>query len=368
MIRFLQVIGGAARAELTQLSRSPLLVALTVVQAVTFLFLVSLFGMTGAMAPTAVINHDLGGRAGAFIQDLRLAHNSFAITTTMSEKQAMDALKHGNLVAMISIPKGFSFSIRSRQSTYIKAVVDNIDMDMIEDIQRALPSAIVAYGKRQKLPYIYVNVGETDLIDHDTGFISYLVASSLVLAAFIISCNLSAVAMAREYESHTALLLCLSPSHPLLPLLGRLLATSLFSLGALLPAVGVAVFAYGIVPKHPLEMTAALVTCVLTFACIGAALGVALKHTLPVASVVFGMALPLFLVSGSYEPERFDGNLIWTIAHFSPIYYAVGIVEHAVHGLRVTPESVSLNFIALALWALVFLCVAAFTARRGIVE
>ena len=365
MMAVWRAIAGGAAAEFIQLRRSPLLVALTVVQAVTFLFLVSLFGMTGARAPTALVDYDLGGRAQAFIQDLKQAHHSFTIKP-MSENQARDALEHGNLVSMIVIPRKFTYLISSRRNVSLEVVVDNIDTDMTADIQRALPSAIVAFGKRLNLPGIRVRVEETDLIDHDTEFIPYLVASALVLSAFIIAGNLSAVAVAREYESGTSTLLCLSPVHPLAPIFGRLLAVSLFSLATLVLSVCVAIFGYGIVPAHPLEMAFALAACVFIFGCLGAALGAALKYTLPVSSIIFGLALPLFLVSGSYEPERFDGNLIWGIAHFSPVYYAVGIIEHAVHNLKVTPETVGQNFLALGMFGLFFLCLAAWSVKKGI--
>ena len=364
----LRVVGAACRIELLQLKRSPLLVSLTIIQAVTFLFLVSLFGMTGAMAPTAVIDRDMGGRAQAFIQNLNQAHHSFSVIRSMTDEQAMDALKHGNLVAKITIPKNFTRSILRRQNSSIDVVVDNIDTDMTEDIQRALPSAITAFAKEQNLGYINVEVEETDLIDHDTDFVTYLIASSLVLAAFIIACNLSATSVAREYESKTAVQLCLSPSHPLLAILGRLLGDCLFSLAAMTLPVAVAVINFGIRPVNWLEMIACLLLCVFTFSCFGAALGAFLKRTLPVASVVFGLALPLFMVSGAYEPERFDGNLIWGIAHCSPIYFGVGIIEHAVHGLHVTPESVGMNFLILGVWCLGFLGMVFLSARRGITQ
>ena len=161
-------------------------------------------------------------------------------------------------------------------------------------------------------------------------------------------------------------MLALSPVNPLVPLIGRVLATNVVATFAVSLTVGVAVFGYGIVPAHPLEMAAALLVCIFIFGCVGVALGAAMKRTLPVASLVFGMALPLFMVSGSYEPERFDGNLIWTIAHCSPVYYAVGILEHAAHGLRVTPETVAANFLALACWAIVSLAVAAWFVKRDI--
>jgi ABC-type multidrug transport system permease subunit len=115
------------------------------------------------------------------------------------------------------------------------------------------------------------------------------------------------------------------------------------------------IFFYGIIPLHPLELAAAVVMCVIIFSCAGALLGAFLKRTLPAASLVFGLALPLYIDSGAMEPERFDGNAIWAIAHLSPLYYAVGILEHAFHGFQVTPEPVFINFIALFIWAAVLL-------------
>src|SRR5450759_4146554 len=168
----LRALLGGARAEFMQLKRSRLLVALTVVQAVTFLFLVSLFGMTGSRAPTAVIDYDQGVHARAFIEKLKSAHHSFAVRT-MDEAAAMDAIHHGNLVAMIIIPRGFTAAISRGQTIPLKVVVDNIDTDMTDDIQRALPSAIGAFGRGLRLPGIHAQTEEVDLIDHDTDFIPY---------------------------------------------------------------------------------------------------------------------------------------------------------------------------------------------------
>ncbi len=361
----LRALLGGARAEFMQLKRSRLLVALTVVQAVTFLFLVSLFGMTGSRAPTAVIDYDQGVHARAFIEKLKSAHHSFAVRT-MDEAAAMDAIHHGNLVAMIIIPRGFTAAISRGQTIPLKVVVDNIDTDMTDDIQRALPSAIGAFGRGLRLPGIHAQTEEVDLIDHDTDFIPYLVVSALVLAAFVISGLLSAVAVAREFESGTARLLAVSPVHPLLPLVGRVLASNVVAILALSLTVGVAVVVFGIAPVHPLAMAIGLLACTLIFSCFGVALGAAMKRTLPVASMVFGIALALFLFSGAYEPVRFDGNLIWAIAHFFPAYYAVGVIQYAAHGLHVTPESVGVNFLILAGWALASLTAAAFFIRREI--
>src|SRR5580704_16633748 len=142
---------GSYKAEMTQMIRSPLLVILALIQAVTFLLLVSLFGLTGSMAPTALINNDNGVYSKIFIKNLEQAHHSFNLES-MSYTQAEKLLNQGRLVAIIPIPQGFTKAIIADETMPITIDVDNVDSDMTDDIQRALPSAIVGFGKRVNLP------------------------------------------------------------------------------------------------------------------------------------------------------------------------------------------------------------------------
>jgi ABC-type transport system involved in multi-copper enzyme maturation permease subunit len=192
-----------------------------------------------------------------------------------------------------------------------------------------------------------------------------MIASALVLNTLIIAGTLSALSVAEEFESKTARLLEVSPVHPLIPLLGRVTATSLVSIGALGITILVALVGYGISPVYPVEMVSVLLLCVAIFSCIGAALGAVVKKTLPVVMLILGIALPMFLFSGSYEPERFDGPLIWMAAHFSPEYYGVGLIEHSVFNLTVTPEPLFVLALALVGWGTGALALAWFCARRG---
>ncbi len=108
----------------------------------------------------------------------------------------------------------------------------------------------------------------------------------------------------------------------------------------------------------------AILLCVAIFSCLGVALGAILRRTLPVTSLVVGLALPLYVCSGSLEPERFDGNKLWILAHFSPVYSAVGVLEDAFHGLHVTPESVGTDFLTLIIWAVLSLAVAGYLLSK----
>ena len=357
---------GGAKAELCRLRRSRLLVGLVLVQAVTFILLVTLFGLTGAFAPTLVVNNDNGPMAQQFINNLENDHHSFAVTFTSNQTSAQDLVAQGRYVAEIVIPQGFSQGVADGQTVPINVFIDNINTDMTADIQRALPAAIMSFGDQLNLQGVNATVAESDIYPQDTAFINYMVASALVLDALIISGTLSALLVADEFESKTARYLAVSPVHPLIPLMGRVLAAMLVSAGALLVTVFIALASYGIFPADPVEMVSTLLLAVVIFGCIGAALGAAMKRSLPVAMLVLSVALPLYLFSGSYEPERFDGPFIWTAAHFSPEYYVVGLMENAVFNLKVTPEPLSVLVLALAGWGVGALALAAFCSRRGL--
>jgi len=363
MRQHLRVAAGTARLELLRMAGSRALLVLTFFEAVTFLVLVSLFGITGSRAPTALVDQDGGPYARLLASDLAAAHNSFSLRP-MDARSAAAALGNGEIAATITIPASFDAEVNAGNTVALPLAVDNVDVDLTDDVQRALPSAIVSFGHQLHLPELRVAVQEQDLLAHDTGYIPYLTVSALTLDALVVAGTLAAVAVARDREARTARVWRTSPASAAAVLAGRLGATGLVSLLALAVTVGCVIAGYGVRVQHPLEMVAASVACIAIFTCVGAWVGAALRRTIAVVPLIFGITLPLYIDSGALEPARFDGEVIWWIAHASPVYYAVGVMEDAFHGLRVTPEPVWLDVAALAGFAVAALTLALVSLRR----
>jgi ABC-2 type transport system permease protein len=347
----LGVFRASAELEVAQLRSSRAFVALTALAAVSFLVMVSLFGLTGAFAPVALIDRDGGPHARQFIEALNRAHHSFALKF-VSLEEAEAALHAGRLSGIITIPMGFSRQIEAGTTVAIDVRIDNVNVDVTDDIQRALPAAIVDFGRRNGFPGVRARVVEHDVIPHDTGYIPYLVISALALDAMVVAGVLGAMATAREFERRTVKLLRLAPASAGAVLAGKLVVAGAVAAGALGITLVAIVAGYGVVPIAPWTTVLALGACVAIFTCLGAWLGAILKRTLAAVPLLFGLAMPFYIDSGALEPTRFDGEAIWRLAHLSPVYYAVGVLEWAFHGLRVTPESVSTNLLVLGAIAL----------------
>src|SRR6187399_1734564 len=98
--------------ELQQLLRDRAYVALTVLAAVSFLGLVSLFGLTASDAPMALVVHDRGPFVRPFVEALVKVPHAFRLTR-MTAAEADAKLAEGVLVGSIVIPAHFSEAIAS---------------------------------------------------------------------------------------------------------------------------------------------------------------------------------------------------------------------------------------------------------------
>jgi ABC-2 type transport system permease protein len=353
----------AARGQMTSFVRAPVTTIFALVLPLNLLLLMSLFALTGYNAPTALVMGEDTPRAQAFVQALRDAHNSFELRP-MDRDTALDLVRRGRLVAVIEIPKGFDAAIADGRMGSVQLTVDNVNLDMAEDVRRAIPAAAAIFAERLELPGVKVTPRLINLLPKDTGYVEYLGVSAVALAAVIAGGVLGGTVVAREWETGAARMLLVAPTGAGPVLIGRLAAAAGMGVLASAATALVVIFGYGVPATHPLEVIAGIVFTVIASTSLGGLLGVLLRRTLPITPLVLGTQLPFYLDSGALEPQRFDGEVLFWLAHLSPAYFGVGVMEHGYNSLVVTPEPVWLLLAVLALIAIVPAMLIGRLARR----
>jgi hypothetical protein len=354
----LQTVRVAAAGQLASFKRSPVTALLAVLLPLNLLLLLSLFALTGYRAPTALVVDDLSPEAAQFVSALRAAHHSFALQP-MTAEQAAKELKAGKLVATLQIPNGFGANVREGNSPFVTLTVDNVNRDMAEDVRRAIPAAAAIFAKDIGRP-VNIEPQLHNVLPRDTTYVEYLGVSAIALAAVIAGATLGGTVVARTWESGEDRLLRTAPRGAGAALLGRLAAAGLVALGASVLTALVVVWGYGVPMRSPLEVIGTITILTACSVALGGLIGTKLRRTLLIVPLVVGLTLPFYLDSGALEPQRFDGEKLFWLAHLSPTYWGVGAIEHAFHGLTVTPEPV---------WALLGVLLAATVAAcAGVVR
>jgi len=353
----------AARAQLVSFKRAPVTTIFALVLPLNLLLLMSLFALTGYNAPTALVMGEETPRARAFVQALADAHNSFDLRP-MDRDSALDLVRRGRLVAAIEIPTGFDADIAAGRLATVQLTVDNVNLDMAEDVRRAVPAAAAIFAERLQLRGVKIKLQLNNMLPFDTGYVEYLGVSAIALAAVIAGGLLGGTVIAREWETGAARLLLVSTSGAGPALIGRLVAAAGMGVVASAVTALVVIFGYGVPARHPLEVVGGIVLTVLASTSLGGLLGVLIRRTLPITPLVLGISLPFYLDSGALEPQRFDGEGLFWLAHLSPAYFGVGVVEHGFNNLIVTPEPIWVLLAVLALTAIVPAALLGRLARR----
>ena len=342
----------SARGQLVSFVRAPVTTILVLVLPLNLMLLMSLFALTGYNAPTGLVMLEDTPRARGFVQALRDAHNSFDLRP-MGREAAMEQLRRGRLVAVIEIPAGFDARIAAGRRATVQLTMDNVNLDMAEDVRRAVPAAAAIFAERLDLPKVRIRPRLINLLAKDTGYVEYLGVSAVALAAVIAGGILGGTVIAREWETGAARMLLLAPIGAGPVLIGRLVAAAFMGMLASGITAAIVVVGYRVPVAHPIEVVAGVVLTVIASTSLGGLVGVMLRRTLPITPLILGTQLPFYLDSGALEPQRFDGEILFRLAHLAPAYFGVGIMEHGYNNLIVTPESVCVLLAVLALMALV---------------
>jgi len=364
MSHALRVIRAVCLKDLRLALREPISTAIGVILPINFLFLFSLFALTGGEAPIAVVLLDDGPLAQQFVLSLQQAH-SFQVHLA-DPGQAHAELVEGRIVGVVTVPAAFSAQLQSSRQIDLPVDVNNLNVDFTNDIRRAVPLSITSFYAQAFPGQVVVRANESDVQPQDTGYVSYLAVSIVVIGLFIEGVLQSAVITAREYEDHTMIELTLAPASPLAVTVGKIAAGFVLSAAAGVLATLVVVFVVGVRPVYPLEVVAFGLLITVPAVASGVFVGTLLKRRQAAIPLAIGSTLPLFFLSGPFGPPNWGGAM-GTVALISPLTYAIALFQHAFHGYLTAQPALATDLLVLVGFSVLAIGAAGVVLRRGIV-
>jgi ABC-2 type transport system permease protein len=172
-------------------------------------------------------------------------------------------------------------------------------------------------------------------------------------------------ATAVEWERETVKELLLSPASRVAILLGKMGAAFLIGLAGAAVVLTVLIALMGIWPVHWGEFIGFTLLVLALFTAWGTLLGAWLKRRTPVATLAIGLCVPLFFLSGPFGPISFFAPIEQVVARVFPVYYAIVVLQHAVHDFTLNTSAIGVNVLILAAYALGGLALATIVVRRS---
>jgi len=299
------------------------------VMPLTYVLVVWLGAAAVGASPVALVVEDQGSNAQQVAQAIQEA-NVFRISlvTASTAQQMYDNLE---VVAIVTIPTEFSQEILDGTRAPIIVQANNLNLDLTNDLRRAVPDAISVYYSQQAPNPLGVSVVDSELSSKDVSVEQFSVLpmiSLLLLAHAVIA---SGIGTAREWEDHSIKELLLSPTSRAAILLGKVLAgfLSTFGLGLVLFALG-----YGLGWTRPqgifLGTALATIAVMALFATgLGITMGTTLRRVQSVTSLATTLSVRLFFLSGGIGVIQFEPDWLKQIAAFDPLTYGTHALQMA---------------------------------------
>ncbi len=332
---------------------------------INFLVLLSLFAVSGGLAPTAVVMNDDGPYAQQFYLAMANAHSFRLQRATAPE--ASDLIQAGRIVAVVTIPADFDARLNANQPVQVDVQINNLNTDFTNDIRRAVPLSITSFYAKAFPRVVTIAPAEHDLYPQDTDYIPYLTVSILVIALMVGCLMQSGSAAAREWEQATIKELLLSPASRVAIAVGKMAGAFILALLSTTIVLAVLIFIVAVRPVHWLEAIGVSLLTMVIFIAWGTLLGTLVKHRQAFTALALGTSLPMFFVSGPFGPVSFFTGLIPTVAQFFPPYYAIVLQQHAFHDFVLNTYGVGLNALILGVYTLAIVVLSAIVLQRSTV-
>ncbi len=300
------------------------------VMPLTYVLVAYLGAAAVGASPVALVVQDQGMVARQVAQALYEA-DVFRISD-VDAQTAQQLYNNLDVAAIITIPPGFSARIQAHETAQIIVQVNNYNLDLTNDVRRAVPDAITVYYEHLPVSPIGVTVAEQDLRSEDVQIFQFAVVPMISLLLLVHALISSGLAAAREWEHQNIKELLLSPTPREAIILGKVLAgfLSTFGLGLVMLGLGYVLGWTRPTGVYLLSTLLAMALLALFAAGLGIALGTALRRVQSLTSLSTTFSVWLFFLAGGIGVIQFEPDWLKRLATFDPLTYGTHALQMAI--------------------------------------
>jgi ABC-type multidrug transport system permease subunit len=335
----MRTIWAIARHDVLLWSRSPGLLAASLLPALGMGLLVAVLTLTIGKQPVALVQEGDGPLAEHMVHLLEADDEAYVLRRT-DRAEARRALDELRAAAVLVIPRDFDAQVAA-SNAHLELWLDNVvDVDLADDIRRAVTRTLAEFDAPQLgivgelhgpsegllLPNPFrVAIAERDRRHTNVEFFEYELVAILVLVVLSVGVLGTSLLVARDRQRRTLKLVVLAPVSREAIVVGKLLGGVLVSALALSPVV-VTAFALGWIrppPGHWPALLAVLGTLTCSSVGLGLALGAVVRRTRVVAMLGLNVSAYLFFLGGGFSTVAFLPRWLRAGSDLAPTSYAI---------------------------------------------
>jgi ABC-2 type transport system permease protein len=364
LFALLDVIWECWRKEIASALKERVALFQMIILPLNYNMLLILFALAGSAAPTAVVMQDRGPYAQQFYNAMNASY-SFRLQIASSTASANTMLQQGDIVAVVTLPADFDQKVSRGQPVQVGLFTNNLNTDFTDDVNRGLRLAVTTFYQRAFPGKVSIMAQIHEAYGHETDYIPYLSVAVVIIGLLVGGLLQAGNAAARDWELSTIKELLLSPAPRSAIVLGKMLGAGTVSL---LSALCVVLFLVLVIHVWPVYWGGFLGTILLMSAvsvAAGTVIGNLLKQRQTVTLLTRGSSVPLFLLSGVFNPITYSTLGLVILARVFPVHYAIALIQMAALGFRTNTLPVAGNVLILFGFLLFFVFLSSIVLRRG---
>ena len=342
--------------------------------------MISLFGFAigGNLADlrVAIVNHDAGELGDRIISELERSHSNSIIVGEFDQLEtAREEVRKGQAWGVLHIPSSFSRSIPLRfqsptsqtgqvnRDAHLSLALDMSDHQIVLTITEAVRASFAEVIESELGHRIEAPIRMADPIygESESRFLHFLAPGIITLVCFTYSLLLTSIAFVNERHDGTMDRIFAAAARPLEVILGHILAQSTILIVQILIMLFVAFHAFDIPLVGSLTTVIGIgVSLGLCGMCLGIFISSLARSEFQAFQAVISTFFPVLLLSGIIWPVMaVPGWLRWLSWCFPTTWTASALRSVMIRGWGILDFTVSFALLLNAVWAIVFLVVAA---------